>query len=365
MRWPCLVAALLLGGALTSRPAPAAPVYTIAFPGSTVNSGTPFMRDSSFALPAGGGPAVMTTWGYGSPGLAQGRGRIDVTWTTGGSGSFSGLMRTRSQATDFVITGPPGAYSVSGTLHLRFRASLGKDGGYAGNNGHGAQVIIRAGASTASIVGSYWLGNGTTGGTGVLTGATGPEVDATASITGTFYVGAPFTVFVQVEAGGYCYGNMYVSPGFVQADARGVDAGGLPRGLMLEEVGGQVMTLPEGYTLNSPSWDVVDNRLHGPLGVPAPREQAQPELVLAGENPSRGDTRFALTLPRDAHARVVVHDVAGRRMRIIDEGWLTAGRHQLAWDGEGDDARPVPAGIYFLRAEVEDVPRVLRVIRLR
>jgi flagellar hook assembly protein FlgD len=41
--------------------------------------------------------------------------------------------------------------------------------------------------------------------------------------------------------------------------------------------------------------------------------------------------------------------VAGRLVRRLVEGTLTAGEHVVKWDGQDDNARPVASGVYVYR----------------
>ena len=51
------------------------------------------------------------------------------------------------------------------------------------------------------------------------------------------------------------------------------------------------------------------------VGVPGPGAAAAPGIASLGANPSRGDARLALTLPRAGRAVVAVFDVRGARVR--------------------------------------------------
>jgi hypothetical protein len=59
-------------------------------------------------------------------------------------------------------------------------------------------------------------------------------------------------------------------------------------------------------------------------------------------NPSRGDVRFALALPKEADVTFVVYDVAGRQIGEPVERHLGAGYHQLLWSAPSDHS-----GVYF------------------
>src|SRR5207244_4332658 len=108
------------------------------------------------------------------------------------------------------------------------------------------------------------------------------------------------------------------------------------------------MTLPAGYTLNVPSWGIVDNT-STVTGVDA-TAPGRMRLEAVGTNPFRSQARVALYLPKAGSARVVIFDVAGRAVHTLTDGWQPAGRLDLVWDGSGAQGA-APAGLYFVGAE--------------
>ncbi len=66
-------------------------------------------------------------------------------------------------------------------------------------------------------------------------------------------------------------------------------------------------------------------------------------------NPFNPATTIAFTLPSAGPARLEVLDLQGRRVRTLTTGELTAGPHEVAWDGRDDGGRAVPSGGYLLR----------------
>ena len=72
---------------------------------------------------------------------------------------------------------------------------------------------------------------------------------------------------------------------------------------------------------------------------------ARVALSAASPNPTRGVTRFAVTLDRAASVDLGVYDVGGRLVRALHHGALPAGETVVTWDGAS--AR---AGIYWCRA---------------
>lgn len=67
-------------------------------------------------------------------------------------------------------------------------------------------------------------------------------------------------------------------------------------------------------------------------------------------SPARGQVSFQLALPHDSRVRLLVHDVAGRRVSTSPPAQLEAGRHTIRWDGAGEGAG---AGVYFALLEID------------
>jgi hypothetical protein len=215
--------------------------------------------------------------------------------------------------------------------------------------------------SYGQVFGNYQFTNGGPFSSGVLTGLAGPTVDFAFTLSANFPVNVPFAVDLRVEASGSGYGNFATNPGSVDSDAGGSGPGPADTGLSLEAVNGQVMTLPEGYTLDAPSWGIVNN-LVGVDDVPAP---ARLRLASAGANPFHGEARVALDLPRAGHARVIVFSVAGRLQRTLVDDRLPAGRRDLVWDGRNSAGASVPPGLYIVRAECAGERAITRLVRAR
>jgi Tol biopolymer transport system component len=66
-------------------------------------------------------------------------------------------------------------------------------------------------------------------------------------------------------------------------------------------------------------------------------------------NPFRDRATLAFDLPRAARARLEVFDPQGRRVALLVDSPLPAGRHAATWRARGGGARPTRAGIYLCR----------------
>ena len=60
-----------------------------------------------------------------------------------------------------------------------------------------------------------------------------------------------------------------------------------------------------------------------------------------------------------------IDDVAGRQVRLLIDGFRTAGRHEFSWDGRDQSNRAVPAGVYFARLKTEAQSESRRFVKLR
>ena len=93
--------------------------------------------------------------------------------------------------------------------------------------------------------------------------------------------------------------------------------------------------------------------------IPAPATDTLPnpdvgsgfQLSAGRPNPFTAATRFSVTLQNDSDLSVAVYGASGRLVRRIYEGPAAAGSVDLEWRGRDGADRPVPAGVYFLRAE--------------
>jgi len=113
-----------------------------------------------------------------------------------------------------------------------------------------------------------------------------------------------------------------------------------------------------------------DTHIAGPLDCGLPPYQvtfdAASEQVLAVEevparaslsspwpNPARGSLSVRLALPLAGAVEVEALDLLGRRVRTLVAGVLPAGSTRCTWDLCDERGRPVPAGIYLVRARTQ------------
>jgi flagellar hook assembly protein FlgD len=71
-------------------------------------------------------------------------------------------------------------------------------------------------------------------------------------------------------------------------------------------------------------------------------------------NPGSRHTLIHLETHSRGPVQALVYDVAGRLVRRVYDGSLSAGAHDLPWDGRNADGRAVAAGVYLIRLSTPD-----------
>ncbi|MBN2069902.1 MAG: T9SS type A sorting domain-containing protein [Candidatus Krumholzibacteriota bacterium] len=99
----------------------------------------------------------------------------------------------------------------------------------------------------------------------------------------------------------------------------------------------------------------------GPVSTPA-RELA---LFQNFPNPFNPSTVISFNLPVRTDVAIDIFDIAGRKVRALDCGVLTAGLKSVRWNGVSDNGDKVSSGVYFYRltAGKEQITRKMILMR--
>lgn len=77
----------------------------------------------------------------------------------------------------------------------------------------------------------------------------------------------------------------------------------------------------------------------------------QSRLLPNVPNPFNPETRIRWELESPGTCRVAIHDVTGRRLRVLHDGPGAAGANEATWFGRDDAGRPLASGTYYVRLE--------------
>lgn len=68
-------------------------------------------------------------------------------------------------------------------------------------------------------------------------------------------------------------------------------------------------------------------------------------------NPFNPETNISFDLAAARSVRLVVYNVLGRKVKTLIDDFLSAGNHQVVWDGRDDNGQASASGIYFYRLD--------------
>jgi hypothetical protein len=100
-----------------------------------------------------------------------------------------------------------------------------------------------------------------------------------------------------------------------------------------------------------------------PLGV----TEGVPTARLVGNspNPFQPATTIRFDLVRASLVVLEVFDVAGRKVRTLENSRMEAGRHESSWDGSDDGGLRVSGGVYFYRLTADGMKESRRMVLAR
>jgi uncharacterized protein (DUF362 family) len=115
---------------------------------------------------------------------------------------------------------------------------------------------------------------------------------------------------------------------------------------------------PYNLGTNDPAaMDVVT--LSEPAGTQGVESENGVVLKQNSPNPFTSRTNFRFFMPRAGTALLAVYDPSGRRVRRLVDGGVSAGWHDVAWDGLSDSGRRAAAGVYFCRLKTKGFERAV------
>ncbi len=158
--------------------------------------------------------------------------------------------------------------------------------------------------------------------------------------------------------------KMAGAPGTVFAD-----------GVVLPDLGALPGGTP-GWYWNAASGVLTVHHQTGPVAITSavsavpgedPRAGRATVLRLRSTGPlGLGRAAIGVDLARDGNLNLAVYDLRGRLVRELVTGeWLTAGTHQMVWDGRDRQGRVAASGVYLVRGRSGNAVAQTRVVQVR
>ena len=86
------------------------------------------------------------------------------------------------------------------------------------------------------------------------------------------------------------------------------------------------------------------------------------ELANNYPNPFNPSTVIRYAMPHDGLGSLIIYNLLGQRVRMLYEGTISAGHHEITWDGKDQLGNTVQTGVYFYRLESGSVSIVKKML---
>lgn len=247
-----LGAVTVLASVIVPVPLHAAPVYTLLFKANypdyvEVTGPTPVQQTYSWT----NGVTNFESIGFAMEGKV---GMIERVTTSCDGVTDAEEARASATSDDFLITGPPGPTTVTGTMHFWADVHASVSGGELTNSTRALgwiSFVYYDPNAPVEANGDYYVGNQNYAGTGFMSSFVPPGGVFPTSFTTDFPVGTPFNVILSMSSSGWTYTHVGNCPASVEANLSG----------FIGDAGGHVIDLPDGYYLNSAEWGIVNNEI--------------------------------------------------------------------------------------------------------
>ena len=82
-------------------------------------------------------------------------------------------------------------------------------------------------------------------------------------------------------------------------------------------------------------------------------------------NPFNPETEISYVLPKDTHVNLTIYNILGQKVKTLVDGFETAGRKSVTWDGKDVGGNQVTSGVYFYRICAGDFEETNRMVMLK
>ena len=171
------------------------------------------------------------------------------------------------------------------------------------------------------------------------------------------------------------YDSLVEARGGDQPYSFAVTGGSLPPGLALNGSTGEITGTPT--TEGEYSFTITCTDSHSPgrtdtqgyavviedvTGIPGEETQTPSNFALIGNypNPFNNSTVIKFRLADPCNVNLEIFNVLGQRVEAIATGMLSAGEHELAWNGD-----KAPSGVYFYRLTAGEKSAVKKMVLLK
>jgi len=111
--------------------------------------------------------------------------------------------------------------------------------------------------------------------------------------------------------------------------------------------------------------DTGDSGEAGDAGDAVAADRPMAGMLMAQPNPFTPSTVVRFVVPRDGPVNLTVFDIAGRPVRVLAEGFHSAGEYRVTWDGARRGGNRLTPGVYLVRFEMDGLAASEKVVMLK
>ncbi|NQV37415.1 MAG: T9SS type A sorting domain-containing protein [Candidatus Marinimicrobia bacterium] len=82
-------------------------------------------------------------------------------------------------------------------------------------------------------------------------------------------------------------------------------------------------------------------------------------------NPFNPNTTINFTIPTESYTRIVVYDIMGRKVKELINSRLTAGSHNILWNGKNNFGIESSTGIYFAKMTTPEYSKTIKMVLMK
>ncbi len=82
-------------------------------------------------------------------------------------------------------------------------------------------------------------------------------------------------------------------------------------------------------------------------------------------NPFNPQTSISYALPQDGHAKLVIYNIVGQRVRTLVDEYQPAGYKTVLWDGLDENGDQVASGVYFYKLQADESCAVKKMLLMK
>jgi len=101
-----------------------------------------------------------------------------------------------------------------------------------------------------------------------------------------------------------------------------------------------------------------------PLVGVGERDRGPIQYLTANPNPFKRRTEIRYGLVSNQTVKLEVHDLSGRRVKVLAGGSGLSGDHRAVWNGDDNQGKQVPGGVYYMVLRAGSVERREKLVKL-